>query len=49
MEGYYSKVERLCQACRVASLAQDEPGESGRKILVVDDAYAEGYEPKVLG
>ncbi|WP_426566378.1 hypothetical protein ACPPVT_07480 [Angustibacter sp. McL0619] len=46
MEGYYSKVERLCQACRVIELAQaDDRPEAGRKVGVVDDSYGEGFEP----
>jgi hypothetical protein len=46
MEGYYSKVERVCQACAVIALAQAEDRhEAGRKIGVRDDAYAAGYEP----
>ncbi|MGN6245110.1 MAG: hypothetical protein ACTHQ3_15770 [Motilibacteraceae bacterium] len=46
MEGYYEKVEHLCQACRVAQEAQaDERAEPGRKVAIVDRSYDEGFEP----
>jgi hypothetical protein len=46
MEGYYAPVTVTCQAC--AARDRESADQHGKGVLVgvVDESYAEGYEPR---
>lgn len=46
MEGYYVAVTRTCQACAAREVEAADQHGNGVMVGVVDESYAQGYEPR---
>jgi len=46
MEGYYTAFHRTCQACAAREVESADQHGHGLMVGVIDESYAEGYEPR---